>query len=228
MREFLTHPLFNITLGCSVILWVGLAIATRISKTPARAHGALVLALVGAVLFPIFYLSVCWADWGLLEPLPEDLTFTSLTRLDSDVKPQEGFLVPVQPAPEKSALLSSPGPSVNTPPEVLIAGPLSPEIPSPSEALVPPRSFPEKKKLKALGQRPTELARFPAFCLGLSLAVSRILVFFNRGFLGWFNPKPVCHLQPGRGGQKLPGSQSCNSETCQRDWTHLGSETGRA
>ena len=166
MREFLTHPLFNITLGCSVILWVGLAIATRISKTPARAHGALVLALVGAVLFPIFYLSVCWADWGLLEPLPEDLTFTSLTRLDSDVKPQEGFLVPVQPAPEKSALLSSPGPSVNTPPEVLIAGPLSPEIPSPSEALVPARSFPEKRSLRHWANDLLSWRGFLPFALG--------------------------------------------------------------
>lgn len=145
MREFLTHPLFNITLGCSVILWVGLAIAARISKTPARAHGALVLSLVGAVLFPVFYLIVRWADWGLLEPLPEDLTFASLTRLDSHAKPLEGFPVPVQPASDNSALLSSPSLSATTPPEVLIEGPFSPEIPSPSESFVPSGSFPEKR-----------------------------------------------------------------------------------
>lgn len=117
MRELLTHPLFNITLGCSVILWLGLVVATRISNTPAKAHGTLVLSLVGAVFFPIVYLLVGWADWGLLDPLPEDLSFSTLIRGGPELSPPG--ILPAQ----------SPPPSENPPPlESLLQVPASPSM----------------------------------------------------------------------------------------------------
>jgi beta-lactamase regulating signal transducer with metallopeptidase domain len=66
MPELLSDPLVQIALGVSLIFGLGLVLAFPFSKAPAKAHAILVLALSGSLVFPFFYTTVHWADWGLL------------------------------------------------------------------------------------------------------------------------------------------------------------------